>query len=144
MRWILQRPFAFISSSLKRLILGSFQQACGRLRIEMESNELIIEGEFVSKDAMLNQWGWNQPRGACQPPSSCRQVPAKDLVLCRNSKVNHDALPFFPCFLGSRKNPLASDQGGRSFPNQSPRFTRMTRRLMLVFKLFGPAKTNCE
>ena len=100
---------------------------------KMESNELIIEGEFVSKDTMLNQWGWNQPRGACQPPSSCRQVPAKDLVLCRNSKVNNDALPFFPCFLGSRKNPLASDQGGRSFPNQSPRFTRMTMRLVVEY-----------
>ena len=54
-RWILQRPFAFISRRPKRLILGSFQQECEPLRMEMEPNELIIEGEFVSKDTMLNQ-----------------------------------------------------------------------------------------
>ena len=42
----------------------------------MESNELVVEGEFVSKDTMLNEWGWTQPLGACSP-----------------SQVNHDALP---------------------------------------------------
>lgn len=46
------------------------------IRSELEESEVTVEGENISKDDMLNEWGWSEPRVSAVI-KFCRTCPAK-------------------------------------------------------------------
>eukprot|EP00913_Durusdinium_trenchii_P011245 g10560.t1 len=73
--------------SKKRQQLQQIFQMCGFdpatfieevevIRSELEESEVTVEGENISKDDMLNEWGWSEPRVSAVI-KFCRTCPAK-------------------------------------------------------------------
>ncbi|CAL1127598.1 unnamed protein product [Cladocopium goreaui] len=69
----------------------TFVQECEVLAEDLVSNELRIEGEFVSEETMLNEWGWTQKR-----VDGVKSIAEKDpLSLMRKDRYEKDLVLYW-------------------------------------------------